>query len=458
MPAAAPPVQAAPSATPTTKAARQDTLPLPRWPLYALFVVFPVWWLMGLGDMIWPLFAVPMTFLLLRHGQLRAPKGFGLWLLFLVWMLASAIEIDTGGRMIGFFYRALIYLAATVIFLYVYNGTERDLPARRVVLALSAYWVVVIAGGYLGVLFPHSSISTPMAQLIPGGLQSNELVSHMVTPRFAQGDPEGFYANEPRPSAPFAYTNGWGHNYAELIPFVLVALSFLRRRSRMFWVVLVLLPLSLVPAYLTVNRGMFVALGLGLAYVALRMALRGNARGLLALGVLLVVALGVSQAIGVQDRVSDRVDNSQTNETRLAVYEEAYERTLDSPLFGYGAPRPSVLGEGVPAVGTQGQFWNVLFSHGFAGAALFLGWFVWLSWRTRRSPTQLALWMHVVVVMTTVMMFYYGLMDSGLVIAMIAGALALREAERQPPLPPRASPLLAPVNESRGAAPQVPVG
>ncbi|MEO3752182.1 O-antigen ligase family protein [Streptomyces sp. B6B3] len=421
---------------------RAEARPLPRWPMYALFVVFPLWWLLGLGDMIWPLFAVPMLVLLLRHGELRAPKGFGLWLLFLVWMFVSVVEIDTGGRMIGFFYRALIYLAATVIFLYVYNGTERDLPARRVALVLTAYWVAVVAGGYLGVFFPHGSISTPMAQLVPEGLRANELVSHMVTPRFAQGDPDGFYQNEPRPSAPFAYTNGWGHNYAELVPFVLVALGYLRR-GPLFWVVLGLLPLSLVPAYLTVNRGMFIALGLGLAYAALRMALRGNAKGLLGLGGLVTVALGISLAVGVRDRVSARVGNSQTNETRLAVYQEAYERTLDSPLFGYGAPRPSILGEGVPAVGTQGQFWNVLFSHGFLGAALFLGWFVWLSWRTLRAPSTLALWMHVVVVMTTVMMFYYGLMDSGLVIAMTAGAIALREEERHPDVTPRAEPLLA---------------
>ncbi|WP_326599687.1 O-antigen ligase family protein [Streptomyces sp. NBC_01803] len=416
---------------------------LPRWPLYALFVAFPLWWTLGLGDMIWPLVAIPMTVLLLRHGELRAPKGFGLWLLFLVWLLASGIQIDTGGRMIGFLYRALIYLAATVIFLYVYNGTERDLPARRVALVLTAYWAAVIAGGYLGVLLPHGSLDTPMAHLVPQGLQRNELVAHMVNPRFSQGNPDGFWQNEPRPSAPFAYTNGWGHNYAELIPFVLVALAHLRR-GPMFRLILVLLPVSLVPAFLTVNRGMFVALGLGLGYAALRMAGRGNAKGLLALGTLLVAALGVNLAIGVQDRVSDRVSNSETNQTRLAVYQEAYERTLDSPLFGYGAPRPSVLGEGVPAVGTQGQFWNVLFSHGFVGAGLFLGWFLWLCWRTRRAPTGTALWTHVVVVMTTVMIFYYGLMDSGLVIVMIAGALALREAESHPPVRARAAPLLAP--------------
>ncbi|MDT0306767.1 hypothetical protein RM780_07295 [Streptomyces sp. DSM 44917] len=416
--------------------------PLPRWPLYALFVVFPLWWVLGLGDMIWPLFALPMTVLLIRHGELRAPRGFGVWLLFLVWMFASAAQVDTGGRMIGFCYRALIYLAATVIFLYVYNGTERDLPTRRIAIALTVYWAAVIAGGYLGVLMPHGSLTTPMARLMPAGLQANELVSHMVTPRFTQGNPDGFWQNEPRPSAPFAYTNGWGHTYAQLIPFVLLALGLLRG-TRAFRVVLILLPLSLVPAFLTVNRGMFIALGLGLAYAALRMAARGNARGLLALGALLVAALGVGAALGLQDRVASRVENSQTNETRLAVYREAFERTLDAPLFGYGAPRPSVLGEGVPAVGTQGQFWNVLFSHGFLGAALFLGWFCLLAWRTRRAPTATALWTHVVLLMTTVMTFYYGLMDSGLIIAMIAGAVALRENARHPRVHVQAAPLLS---------------
>lgn len=399
----------------------------PSWPLYGMFVLFPIWWLIGLGDMIWAIAAVPVVGLLIRRRHLKVPRGFGIWLLFIAWMLISVIEIDSGSRLIGFVYRALFYLGATAVFIYIYNATPAELPATRIAVVLSLYWTFVIAGGYLGVLHPGGSIHTVMEYVIPRHLQQNDLVSHMIQPRFSQYNPTGYYHNAPRPSAPFDYTNNWGANFAELLPFVFIALNRLHK-GPLYWTLAALLPISLVPAFLTLNRGMFLALGVGIGYASIRFAIRGHGKALAGVGAFLLLVAGLALVIPVQNDIQTRVANSHTNAGRLAVYQDAYHGALQSPVLGYGAPRPSNNGPLSVSVGTQGQFWNVLFSQGFFGAATFMGWFIWLAWRTRRTPSAAGLWAHIVVLVTAFQAIYYGLTGSALVIAMMAGALALRES------------------------------
>jgi hypothetical protein len=400
---------------------------LPAWPLIALFIGFPVWWLLGLGDMIWPVAAVPMALLLIRAGRrVQVPRGFGVWLLFVVWMLMSVIEIDNGPRLVGFLFRAAQYLAVTVIFIYVYNGGSSTLPTRRVASIMAGFWIVVVLGGYLGVFDPTGVLHTLAGKLVPSSLASNDAVAQMITPHFTEYNPNSFRHIAPRPSAPFSYTNNWGNAYSLLLPFVFIALAKLRR-GPLFWLLAVLVPLSLVPAYLTLNRGMFLALGVGLLYAVIRFAARGHARALLALGLFLVLAGGLATALPVKQKIENRVASSNTNQTRAAVYDEAFDRTLRSPLFGYGAPRPSERIAGAPSIGTQGQLWMVLFSFGFVGAGLFMGWLAWLVWRTRHARTTSELWAHVTLLMALIESVYYGMLTAGLAVAMVAAALALRE-------------------------------
>src|SRR5918998_1188764 len=75
---------------------------LPRWPLSVMFVLFPLWWLLGPGEAMWIPLAGVMLLFLRRHGKIQTPRGFGIWLLFLLWMACSVIAIDTPGRLAGF--------------------------------------------------------------------------------------------------------------------------------------------------------------------------------------------------------------------------------------------------------------------------------------------------------------------------------------------------------------------
>jgi polysaccharide biosynthesis protein PslJ len=429
---------------------------LPSWPFRVLFVAFPLWWVLGLANLIWLFLAVPMALALVIRGRVRAPKGFGIWLLFLFWMLVSALAINDV-RIVGWAFRAMLYLAVTVLFLYVYNVPRRILPVRTIAATMAAYWVVVVLGGYLGVLVPHGGFSTPVERLLPDSL-TYPYVQELVHPRFAQvggqvsGAEEGF---PPRTQAPFTYSNEWAANFAMLVPFVFIALAQLRRAGFRL-LLLLLLPLSLVPAFLSLNRGLLLSLAIGLSYAAVRSTLHGRVRALAA--VVLVAGIVVAVAPALPKRAEQSVGES--NQTRLTLYAETIQRVAASPLLGYGAPRPSEDPSN-PSAGTQGQLWMVLFSHGVPGLVLYLGWYLWAVWRSRATPSRTRLWTHVTMVVGTMLLPIYGMLPSGLAVFMVAAAVSWREldAEAAPAIrtpgavtagPP--APAAAPAREREGGA------
>jgi hypothetical protein len=413
---------------------------LPLWPLGLMVAMLPLFWVLGLRDFSWMLTALPMAGILGLRRRIEVPPMFGLWLLFLLWVCLSVVRIDTAGRLVGFGYRLMLYLAATVVLVYTYNAVRSGVTLGRIAMVMTWLWLIVVAGGVLGLLFPTVVLTTPMSVLLPDRLVSNDIIADMIRPGLAQlgGGTEGI---TPRSAAPFAYTNNWGNAYSLLLPFVAAYLGSAARWTVRHRVLVVVLMLSLIPALFTLNRGMFLALGLGAVYTAFRLTARGHTRalGFLAAGAVAVVAALV--LFPVTDLLQERLSASSTNETRMSVYQEAYDRTLDSPLLGFGAPRASE-NPGVPAVGTQGQFWMVMFSHGFVGAALFLGWMLWACLLSFAYRGTAQLWMHVVIVMATLEIFYYGNLGAGLVITMVAMGLV------DPTRPQRAS---------RTPAPSVPV-
>ncbi|MEO3782543.1 hypothetical protein ABGB12_04370 [Actinocorallia sp. B10E7] len=402
---------------------RQADLPTRSFVL--AFAGFPALWLLGLGGFAALIAAAPILLRLVFRRGIDLPAGFLLWLLFLGWTVLSATQLDTSGRMIGFVFRFLSYGSAAVLFVYLWNCPPRLLPARRVcgLFVLFLTWVVI--GGYLGVLLPRVSLTTPMEQLLPAALKSNSYVWELVHPKFAEiqypwGAPEPFI----RPSAPFAYTNTWGSHFALLAPFAFCYASMSVPKWQRYGA-LALVAAGLVPAFATLNRGMFLSLGVGVVYASARLALRGQIFLMTAVGSLLAAALYTAYSMGVFELISARTEYSPTNSSRASLYAEAFDRTLDSPLLGAGSPRPSLTLN--ISVGTQGQFWNVMFSYGFVGLALFCGFIWWLAIRSRNVPGPL-IWLHVVPFMASFMLFFYGLDGSQLVLVFVAGALAISRA------------------------------
>lgn len=201
---------------------------LPRWPFTAMLAFFPLWWVLGFAEMAWIPLAGCMLVLMIRRGGIQVPRGFAIWLLFVVLMCASVIGIDTSGRLIGFVYRALLYIAITIVFVYIYNARE-TLTLRYVLGVFTLFWLWAVLGGFAGIVAPEFSFRTPMSYVLPQGLQANELIGEMVVRRLTQYNPDSWLALDPRPSAPFLYTNGWGNVYSITLPMVVAYLTVIPR-------------------------------------------------------------------------------------------------------------------------------------------------------------------------------------------------------------------------------------
>jgi hypothetical protein len=302
----------------------------------------------------------------------------------------------------------------------------------------------LVAGGYLGMRLPYGRISTPILALMPPSLANNSYVVDLLSPRFAEVQkPWGVDQAFVRPAAPFVYTNGWGHAYVLLLPLVIAYMLHASRRGRL--VAAALLALSVPPALATLNRGIFIGVGVAVLYLAVRLARRVSFLGwvrLLTLGAAVVAGV-LTFGAGSLSRLTERTSSGQSVDTRQAIYEETFRRTLDSPWLGQGAPRPSETA--AVSAGTQGHIWYVMFSYGFVGLALFLltFWgFALMTWRVRSLEGLL---LQTPLVVVNVMIAFYGLDGMHLVIVLVCFAVLVRggvrtRRDRVPPPPAEGPP------------------
>lgn len=397
--------------------------PLPAWPVYLLFWGLPAWWVLGLMPFIVVIVGVLMAVLLATRGSLRIVRGIGPWFGLLAWMIPCGLMLDSFSRVIGYAQRGANYLAVGVVILYLVNARER-VTSHRVITALTALWVFVIVGGYLGMLFPYTHLTTPVGLLLPSSLTSNSYVHDLVFPQLAEVQtPWGVSEPYIRPAAPFPYTNSWGCAIALLTPVAFAKITTSSSRKVTLALGCCLLA-GVLPAAQALNRGMLITLAISVGYVAVRLLFRGRALpflGLAVAGALSVLGLAV---FGVFAALFQRAQTG-SNTTRLTLYRETFARTLESPLFGYGAPRPSNL-TGV-SVGTQGQVWFLLFSFGFVGLGLFLWFLGGAVLRAWPAPRMQHLWLHSSLVGASFMVFFYGLGTYQLLTLAVVAVLLLRD-------------------------------
>jgi hypothetical protein len=431
---------------------------LPAWPVTALLGFYPMWWAMGLGVLIFPLLAVPMLVLLLRRRAagrpMRLPPGFLWWMLFLAAAVISiaALGTDPAGtvaehgtdRLVPALYKLAMYVALTILLVYAGNLTEAEMPRRRLVRLLAWLFVVTVAGGLLGALASGFQFTSPVEWLLPTGVRNKGFVQSLVHPYAAQiMDIVG--GAKPRPAAPWGYTNTWGNNFCLLVCWLVVA-AWSGGPGKRFLAV-VCLAVSVVPAVLSLNRGLWIGLALLLAYVTVRHALAGKV-WILAAAVLAAATLGVALiASPLGPVVNARLDNGKSNGVRSFLIDRALDGFTDSPVIGYGGTRNTLGGRqsiavgesagcercGNFTVGGNGQLWQLLYSHGAAGTAGYLGFFTYGLWRFRRDRSGTGIAGSAAIVTSFAAMLWYNALVTPLAFLFLAYALLWRnETEGNP--------------------------
>ncbi len=421
---------------------------------------FPVFWVLGLGEFVWMIMAVPMAYRLwARPRRIRVPPFFGLWLALLVWVVAGGFMIGehlpgtltTSGGFIGWGIPAANLVSATVVLLYVGNLREEELPARKVIRMLAIFFCVTVAGGMLGVLFGNVSFTSPFELVLPHSIRANYYVHQLIHPGFAQVQ-DILGKTSPRPKAPFAYTNNWGNNLALLMMWFVVWGWVRGTRRARFWTAVTLI-VTAIPIIYSVNRGMWIGLGISLLFVGYQLASRGRASLLGAIAGITVVAALLITVTPLRSIVDARLSHGQSNTIRGSLNGAAFHAAVRSPIVGWGTTR-SVLGSpdsiaigktsscqtcGNAPIGSTGELWTLLIANGFVGAGLYFGFIVLVAWRYRRHRAPEAVAARLILYLSPFYAVFYSAVPTALVITFISMALLWRTDRRV-----AAPPLMAP--------------
>lgn len=404
-----------------------------------------------MGTLIVYVLTAPMAWYLLRLPSVRVPKGFGIWLLFCLWVLVSltmigrnppqALPGTASDRLVSVAFNVSGYIAITVALLYAGNLSESDYPRLRMVRQLGGLFLVTVIGGLAGTFAGTFSYTSPVELLLPPAVRNDSFVQSLVHPSTAQLQQVLGYESA-RPAAPFGYTNSWGYCLSILLCWFVVGYLIRAGRGRRVLGVVVLLATA-IPVTTSLNRGLWLGLGLSLVYLAFRLALMGR--------VVLVGVLTVAAAVGailfvfspLNTIVSERFDNPKSNLTRSYTAQYTYEATLTSPLIGYGGTRPAQGGTqsiavgstpdcqqcGNPTLGGNGQFWLVLLGQGFIGAALHVGFFLRVAWAYRRDHSAIGIAGMLTCLLPLLYMFFYNAFVAPLLLVFLSMALYWRNAE-----------------------------
>jgi len=438
---------------PLVEAARTGRV-LPAWPVTVPLLAYPLWWAAGLGVLVFSAAAAVMLVLLVRAARrgrrLRLPPGFPLWLVFLLVVVGGlavldvnpvgTLPLDAGGRLLGAGFRIGEYLTATVVLLYAGNLNDTELPRRRMVRLLGWLFALTVAGGLLGVVAGSFAFTSPVEWLLPARVRADGFVQSLVHPYAAQlmdlGD-----GVQPRPSAPWGYTNTWGNNFCLLVGWFVVAC---RDASRPVWgwlTLLVGLAVAVVPVIFSLNRGLWIGVAVAAAYVALRLAANGR---LAALGALLAATALVGVVVAASPLgsvINDRLDHGKSNGVRTYLTQRAVTGVLESPVIGYGTTRTTAGGRhsitvgesatcarcGNFTIGGNGQLWQLLYAHGLLGTVSYLGFFAVGLWRFRRDNTAVGIAGGAVIVGSLTATLWYNALVTPLIVTLLGYALLWRQ-------------------------------
>ncbi len=421
----------------------------PGWPIAAAVAGFPVWWALGLVPFVFPVAAGILLYQLRGRRRLSVPPGFWIYLVFLAVVVASAVMLNVTapgtvpphgfGRFIAYAFRLVDYVAVAVLMLYVINTPEAVLPRIRVIrwMALLAVWTIAL--GLISVAIPRGGFETPFSLLLPSSFDA--LVGGAGSGRasLAQLQPVlGVYA--PRPAAPFAFTNAWGCTLGLLLIWLIAYGWAGGHRVRL--AVAAVLALSVVPIVYSLDRGVWIGLGLAVVYVAGRLALRGR---LMAIGALaLVLGLGTITFLAspLQTLVSERISHGHSNDIRSSLATAALDTAKESPLLGYGSTR-AVRGStasiavgktnscpkcGNAEIGSTGQYFLLLVAQGFLGTGIYVAYFLRTLWAYRRDASPIGIGGSLAVLLSLFFGIAYSALIMPLAIVFLSIALLWRNA------------------------------
>lgn len=358
-----------------------------------MITLLPLWWALGLDQLIWPVGGAWAAVKLLRRRQWRVdvPLPLRLYGLFVGLQLVSVLFIVEPERYLTFARTLGAYVGAGLFALVIVNEVR---TARQVRLAVAVMVGVLGLTALLGALslvgvFRPSYVA-PTALLIPDALERTSYGRAITLREF--GNPDVFLVNFYRPHAFFLFANVYALALLMAIPLTLLAFRGARQTAVRVALggALLLLLLNLLG---TTSRMALACLFIGGVYVAVTTS-RRRVRNLFLLAVVLIALLGgfiVGLGTGILPQSLARpviasVFGRQSFYARGFITLGTLAQASERPLLGWGAERDMASWFPYPA-GSHSTYLGVIHRFGAVGFGLFVA--LWVAvWRGTRPPAR----------------------------------------------------------------------
>lgn len=362
----------------------------PTTDLKLLFLLLPVWWVLGIEQFIWlPILSWSVVKLLLIRRRVRYQSTLIIAIAFLLVSLISVITIDEPIRYLTFSRNLLSYFTALLLFFVVTNASDNwdelksILDAAIISLALIGVFGLIAATGIYA-----PTVVTPIAALLPEIVSGTDLGSRLTTRELGANSWFSYFGRYYRLRGTFLYATMYAASLAMTIPLAFLCLNFSRKRYRLLYLLaIVILTLNLI---LTTGRMAWAVLLSGSIVFLLsnrNFSLPLRSSFALVGMILVVLTLGLNGA-EVGENVNQLLNaRGSSTSDRLKIYRTTVQEMWQQPFIGFGTERdlPNLP---YPA-GSHSYFLGTLYRHGFPAFLLFVG--IWISiWVTsrRRTPSS----------------------------------------------------------------------
>jgi len=347
-----------------------------------LFLLHPVFWILGLDQFIW-LAILPLVYLHdLLHGKINAGWSRLPWFFLIVMLISSiaiALEPEPYFYLPLFAYKFLSTLSAVILFTLITTRVRSfediELLAMFLAIGVSISAVLGLTARLIGFDKQFTLLSY---YILPGSLKSRGFFLDIFN-RSLAGRTIIWGTEILRPFGLFKYANTLAGALVLTIP---IQAYFATRKKRLFWVPILLI--SLLTLVLTTSRGGICAFCCGLLAaicIQFRRSPIAWIAGLIGIGVVALVFLGgfgTRDTISVFSRGLDQVGQVRTTVGREKIYDVSIAQIKERPLLGWGTNRKfphQRFRVRYPYAGTHSNYLSLMYKQGLVGLGLML--FFW---------------------------------------------------------------------------------
>ena len=367
-----------------------------RW----ILLLFPVWWVLGFEQFIWPvlLLWVVVKLLIRKQFKLRIPPLAGAFALFLISQLFSAIFISASFRYISFIRTFSTFFSVLLLTLIFENADFSDQENGNLI---DTVLISISMAGLLGLMAElglwRPKVNSLISYLLPAAVKNTSYGS--VIAYRSLGNPSWFsgLGSYFRLSSLFLYPTLYGSALAFVLPIGFYRFAYPSKvwtKPRSFLLIAVML-YNLI--YTTGRTAILSFLLAGLLFLWFFSKQKTQYRLLLILlaSLILISFILVSFLdLAVFDQIVELLSSflyargEGTVVSRLSIYGNTLEDFLRRPLWGWGTER-DIEGIKIP-LGSHSFYLALLYRFGLAGFSIycFILLKIWVSLVGIRKPIE----------------------------------------------------------------------